>query len=703
MLRLPVCLLLLTGLLSALSADPRPITHEDLWLMPRVGSPTISPDGRWVVVPVTEPAYDSKDQTSDLWIVPADGSAEPRRLTHTKGSEGSVAWSPDSSRIVFTARREGDDANQLYVLDLSPGGGEALRLTTWPMGARSPQWSPDGSHLLFISDSYPGAVGEAALKKAIKERKDRKHSARTYDGFPIRRWDRWLDDKQARILVMEAKPDAAPRDLIGGTALASLPGFAGQLTNSGETFATTWAPDGRSVVFVATTQGDAAAYSQVRNDLFRVGIGGGEPVRLTDDADEYSAPTFSPDGTALVVAVAPNQGDRVYRMKRLARFPWPLVAGQRQLLTGEFDLAVEDPVFSADGTRLYFTAAGAGLEKLYAVPLAGGPVTLVHDPKTGVATDLAAGGEGARFRLVGNWQTASLPPEVYAYNPADGKVVQLTRFTTARAAALDLPAVEHFTFTSAGGRPIHNLLVRPAGFDPARKYPLLTLIHGGPHSMYRDQWVLRWNYHLVIGTEYVLLLTNYTGSTGFGESFAQAIQGDPLKTPADEINQAVDEAIRRYEFVDGSRLAAGGASYGGHLANWLQATTTRYRCLVSHAGLVRLETQWGTSDVIYSRELSNLGPVWEEGPIWREQNPARLAGNHAQGTGWVTPMLITIGERDYRVPLANSLENWSLHQRLQIPSRLIVFPDENHWILKGENSRYFYQELRSWLDRWLKD
>jgi dipeptidyl aminopeptidase/acylaminoacyl peptidase len=206
---------------------------------------------------------------------------------------------------------------------------------------------------------------------------------------------------------------------------------------------------------------------------------------------------------------------------------------------------------------------------------------------------------------------------------------------------------------------------------------------------------LRWNYHLLAAPGYVLLLTNYTGSTGFGEAFAQGIQGDPLKTPGDELNEAADEAIKRYAFIDNTRQCAGGASYGGHLANWLQASSTRYRCLVSHAGLVNLEAQWGTSDTIYGREVNLGGPPWEQAAVWREQNPIRYAAQFR------TPTLVTVGENDFRVPLNNTLEYWSALQRMRVPSKLLVFPDENHWILKGENSKFFYAEVQAWLARWL--
>jgi len=297
--------------------------------------------------------------------------------------------------------------------------------------------------------------------------------------------------------------------------------------------------------------------------------------------------------------------------------------------------------------------------------------------------------------VYGNWESASSPAEVSVINPQNGRALVMTRFNGQRVARLDLPSIESFWFTSSRGKRIHSFVVRPPGFDSSKKYPLFVVIHGGPHGMWRDQFFIRWNYHLLAAPGYVLLLTNYSGSTGFGEAFARSIQGDPLKGPADEINEAADAAIREFHFIDGTRQCAGGASYGGHLANWLQGTTTRYRCLVSHAGLVNLEAQWGTSDTIYSREVNMGGPPWKQGAVWREQNPIRFAENFR------TPVLVTVGENDFRVPLNNALEYWSALQRMNVPSRLIVFPDENHWIQKGENSRLFYSELAAWLARWL--
>jgi dipeptidyl aminopeptidase/acylaminoacyl peptidase len=301
-----------------------------------------------------------------------------------------------------------------------------------------------------------------------------------------------------------------------------------------------------------------------------------------------------------------------------------------------------------------------------------------------------------RPELLASYGSSVSPLEVVRIDPASGRHTNLTHFDTALAASIDWQPPQHFFFTSAKGGNIHNMIVLPPGFDATRKYPLVMLIHGGAASNNPDQIGLRWNYHLLAEPGYVLLLPDYTGSTGFGEKFAQAIKLDPLRTPGEELNQAVDEALERYPFIDGSRVCAAGASYGGHLANWLEATTTRYKCIISHAGEVDLTTQWGESDYIYEREVTNGGPPWSGNPIWHDQSPITYAAN------WRTPMLLSIGERDFRVPIGDTLENWATLQRMHVPSRLLVWPDAWHWILKPEDSRRFYLEVHSWLATYLQ-
>ncbi|WP_444845667.1 prolyl oligopeptidase family serine peptidase [Duganella caerulea] len=671
------------------------ITHEDVWLMKRVGAPVPSPDGKWAVFSVTDPAYDSKEQWSDLWIKSLTDDTPARRLTFSKGGESGAVWSPDSKQLVFVAKRDGDDAAQLYRIDVA-GGGEAQRLTTLTLGARQPKFSPDGTQLLFVSDVYPGDTGEDDVKKSAKERKDRKYSARAYETFPPRYFDKWLDDKKVRLFVMDAAAGAKPRDLLAGSKLAALPGFGGGQGDEGQSLDALWSPDGKAVVFAASTNRDEAARAAGYTQIYSVPPAGGEPTRLTQDKHSYGSLKFSADGKTLFVLTQAEEEGKVYDVTRLASFAWPLTQPAPKLLTASLDRSISRFALPAGTGRVVFSYEHAGLEQLHSINYAGGDLRDEASPATGSIGSLAAGGKA----MVGVWESSVNPPEVYAFG--NGAPKRLTAFNTARAASIDWQAPEHFWFKASDGRMIHNMLVKPANFDPSKKYPLFAVIHGGAANMWRDQFVIRWNYHLLAQPGYVVLLTDYKGSTGYGEEFARAIQGDPLKGPGDEINEAVDEAVKKYGYIDGSRLAAGGASYGGHLANWLQATTTRYKAFVSHAGEMDLVMQWGSSDSIHGREVNSGGPVWGDQAVWREQSPVMQGGNHAKGTGFTTPILISVGELDYRVPANNALMNYATQHRLNVPAKLLVFPDENHWILKGENSRYFYSEVHGWLAKYLK-
>lgn len=685
-IRLVICCLAV-----ALASAKTPLTHETMWLMKRVGAPIPSPDGKWVVFAVTEPSYDEKEQISDLWVVPADGSAKPRRLTSTKSGESGVAWSSDSARIAFSAKREGDEVNQVYSLQVTAGG-EAVRMTNLSTGAYSPAWSPDGRMLLFSSNVFPGAADEAANRRIAAERKARKYRARVYESFPIRYWDKWLEDLQTHVFLQPADPGGRAKDLLAGTRLVAEPGFAGPSTLSGEDLGAVWAPDGKSIVFAATVKKNLAARAPVNTHLYRISVDGGEPKQISSGEDSYAKPKFRPDGKALY-AIHTREGG-IYNLDRIVKFSWP-EASERTIITAGFDRSVNSFAFTPDSRIIYVLAEESGHEKVFSIPSEGGNAGLALQMKAGVYTNLAIPERASGTVLVANWESAVNPAEVVRLDLAAARHQNLTNFNVEAAAGIDWLPVRHFWFKARNGKQIHNMIALPPGFDETKKYPVLAFMHGGPHSMHRDQFFLRWNYHLLAKAGMVVLMTNYTGSTGFGEKFAQEIQGDPLVGPGQEINEAVDEAIRRFSFIDGTRQAAAGASYGGHLANWLQASTSRYKCLIAHAGLINLESQWGTSDTIYHREVGMGGPVWEQGKVWREQNPIRFAKNFR------TPILLTVGENDFRVPLNQTLENWSVLQRMEIPSKLIVFPDANHWILKGEDSRFFYGQVEDWLRKWL--
>jgi dipeptidyl aminopeptidase/acylaminoacyl peptidase len=671
----------------------QPISHQALWQMPQVGAPEPSPDGRWAVVSVRKPAYDDADDTSDLWLVAGDGATPPRQLTTHKGRESSASWSPDGTRIAFTAKRAGDDASQVYLLDLA--GGEARRLTTLALGARQPQWSPDGRWLLVQAPVHRGATNDASNRQLADQRKRTKSKVRAYDSFPIRNWDKWLDDTQTHVWIVPLDGSQPPRDLLACTRLVESRGFRGAGgEGSSDSLQPTWAPDGKSIVITATTDGDVAAHAQPTFGLFEVSLEGGEPRRLTETDTNASSARFTPDGSWIVFQTNAEVGRRYYALNRLTAAAWPWRGGSR-VLTQEFDRSVDDFTLSPDSRWAYFTADDSGHAKIWKVPIAGGTAALVMDAPQGVWGSPRLPERAATPVLFASYEAAHQPAEAFRIDLTTGTSTRLTDFTLAQAAAIDWPPLRSFWFTNTVGRRIHSFLALPPGFDEGKKYPLLVLIHGGHQSMWRDAITKRWNYHLLAEPGYVVLLTDYVGSTGYGEAFTLSILGDPLRGPADDINATADEAIRRFSYIDGSRQAAAGASYGGHLVNWLEGTTTRYKCLIGHAGLASLYSQWATSDAIHHRELMMDGPFWQKPEAWLAQSPATYADR------FQTPLLLSVGEADYRVPLNNTLEMWSLLQRQKVPSRLLVWPDENHWILKSENSRVFYQEVHAWLKRWL--
>jgi dipeptidyl aminopeptidase/acylaminoacyl peptidase len=683
------------GLLARAEEGKRPLSHETLWLLKQVGAPAASPDGRWVVVPLTEPAYDQKDESADLWIVPGDGKGEPRRLTTAHGKESSPAWSPDGTQIAFSAKREGDEVSQIYLLDVR--GGEARRLTRMSLAARAPEWSPDGKWILFLGSVHRGAADDSANKSIAEERKNARSRVRIYDGFPIRRWDRWLDDVQTHLFIVPADGSEAPRDLLAGTQLVESGGYSGAFDEgASDDLQPAWAADSRSIVITATTQLDTSAYADVVFHLYEVQLTGGEPRPLTTGDVSYGKACFSPDGKQICFIATDSKG-KYYALSRLASAAWPWT-GHIELVTPELDYSVTDYAYSPDGRSLYFAVPQSGHVRVWEAPAVGGePRVSVDLPEgQGLWASMTIPERAPEPILFANWEAAHRPAETYRVDLATAKQARLTRFNVDTAQSVDWPPLREFWFTNRAGRRIHSFVALPPGFDETKKYPLLVLIHGGHAQMWTDSITRRWNYHLLAEPGYVVLLTDYVGSTGYGEQFTRDILGDPLRGPAEDVNAAADEAIRLFPFIDGTRQAAAGASYGGHLANWLLATTTRYKCLISHAGLASLYSQWATSDSIHHREEMMSGPFWERPQAWLDQSPSTYAKDFR------TPMLLSVGEKDFRVPLNNVLEMWSLLQRQRVPSRLLVWSDENHWILNGENSRVFYKEVHAWLDQWLQ-
>ncbi len=694
MLAFGLALTLMCPLLFAQGNELRPVTHEEVWLMNRIGSPVVSPDGGQAVISVTEPSYEDEGAVSDLWLITLDGSMKPRRLTSTPGGESGPVWSPDGARLAFSAARVEDEPAQIYLLSMD-GPGEAEQLTTLSTGASNPQWSPDGTLIAFESRVFRDAVDDAANQAEQSALEERGINVSRYEIFPIRQWDRWRDDLQTRLFIQTARPGAEAKDLMVESELVASPGYSGVPSLSGDSLHAVWAPDGNALIVSATENLHEAAHSEVRYHLYRVPVGGG-PISAVTQSNDYSCTgaTFSADGEQLFCSYAPINA-HVYNHTEIARAPWggrgldsPL-----EVLSAGFDRSVNSFTVTDDAATVFFNAHDQGRGRLFALDTDSREVRVLNETSTGVY----GGPELAGAQLIVTWESSTTPAELVRIDPAGGEHEALTKFNTERAAGLDRPAFRSFWFTSSKGRRIHSWLALPPNFDENEKYPLVLFIHGGPFSSSLDSDHVRWSPHLLASPGYVVLLTDYTGSVGYGAEFSRNIEGDPLATPGEELIEAADAAIERFPFIDAERQAATGASYGGHLVNWLLATTDRFDALVGHAGLVDLEGQYSTSDVIYHRERMNGGPFWGDSPVWTEQSPSSYVGNFS------TPTMLTIGEKDFRVPVNQTVAAWSYLQRMQVPSRLLVFHDANHWIMNGKEARYFWDEVHTWLAEHLQD
>jgi Tol biopolymer transport system component len=403
-------LLALAFFSSVMIAQKHPITHEDVWLMKRVGAPEVSPDGKWAVTSVTEPSYDAAKTASDLWLVPLDGSMPPRRLTSTLAPESGAVFSPDSKRLAFATKREGDETTQIYILPLD--GGEALRATNISTGAADPQWRPDGKAILFQSSVYPGAKNDEDNRRIAAERKARKYNARIFDSFPIRFWDHWLDDLRPHVFVEGLEHGAVARDLLAGTRLAGLPGFQGELDESaGASLDAHWSPDGNDIVFIATADLNHAITSPVTTELYRISAQSGEPVALTSGPDSYGHPVFRPDGKALYAVTQRSEAVSLYSLNRLVKIDWP-TAGTPKMLTGAWDRSVDSIAVTPDSRTVYVTAEDQGHDRVFQLPADGGDVRPAFPAKEGAYSGLVIPAHSAAPILVASWQSMVHPADV---------------------------------------------------------------------------------------------------------------------------------------------------------------------------------------------------------------------------------------------------------------------------------------------------
>ena len=651
-------------------AGARPMTAEDLWALPRVGAPEPSPDGRFAVVPVTRWEVERNEARTQLWRVPlADG--EPEAITAPEQSAGEPRLSPDGRRLAFT-RKDGNGKAQLMLIPLA--GGEARKLTDLPLGVFDPHWLPDGSGLVFVAPVLNGHFTPAATAAELKRRADDPVKAHVTEERFYRYWDTWLTTGEVPHLFALDLASGAVRDLTPGSTL-----WFDWMEPSGQY---DLSPDGRELV-LAGIEFDARR-SLIVSRLWTVPVAGGAPTCLTPDhpADDLH-PRYSPDGRAIVYGMT---HDAEFYADRVRLMRYDRAARKHEPLAAEWTLSPSHWEVAADGT-LYVEAEHQARVRLWALPATGGePRPLTDAGSVSGVCPLAGGGVACVH------QSLAAPAELHVL--AEGGLLRrVTHFTTEVCARFSTGEVRELTFTGARGETVQMFLVLPPGHQPERRYPLVHVIHGGPHGISGDQFHGRWNAQLFAAPGYVAALVNFQGSTSWGQDFAQRIQGEWAARPFEDVMRATDALIAA-GLVDEQRMAAAGGSYGGYMASWIEGHTDRFKCIVNHAGVADLTGQYA-SDVTQGRGRAAGGEVWEGIEKQDRWSPVRFA------SGMATPMLVLHGERDYRVPVGQGLLIYGVLKAKGVPARLVYFPDENHWILKPRNSLLWYREVHAWLARWL--
>jgi len=663
---------------SAAAPPPsRPLDAETLWRLPRLGPPALTPDGRQAVLAVTRYDLAADKGQGELWLVPTAGG-EPRPLT-AAGSASGPAVSPDGQAVAFLSRRGDDEAPQVYLLPLS-GAGEARRLTQVPGGAEAIRWFPDSRRLAFAARVYPEWKGFADVAERLKAQKESKVTARVFDRAPARAWDTWLDGRVPHLFSVAVEGGEPQPITAGGPVSLPVSGPVGPGSSASQYDIS---PDGKEVVF----QGDADRTGLEPNqELWLVPVAGGAPRNLTaDNPAADTGPRWSPDGrtVAFLRQVRPRHWGERARAALLDR-----TSGKVRVLTEAWDRSVEGLTWARDGKALYTSADDEGHHRLFRIDAASGGVKRLTERLA--FSDLALSADGRT--AVALRQGHAEPPTLVRVDLSSGEAKKLTAFEEPALAGVALGRYESVTFAGGKGEPVQMWVVYPPGFDPSRRYPALLLLHGGPHVAIPDAFHWRWNAQVFAGWGYVVAWHAFHGTPGFGQAFTDSIVPDNVTLPYEDTVAAARWLAGR-PYVDPSRLAAAGGSFGGYLAAVLLGREHPFRTLVSHAGVHDRVGQYASD---YGASRKEIPEFWQDEPLYRRLSPIQEAARFR------TPTLVIHGGRDYRVPDAQGLELWNVLQNRGVRSRLVHYPDENHWILRPQNSVFWYRQVQEWLEEQLR-
>ncbi|HYC36175.1 MAG TPA: S9 family peptidase [Usitatibacter sp.] len=657
------------------SPRARPIDIDTLWKLQRVGNVALAPDGSAAVCSVTRFSMDENKSSASLWLLPGDSCA-PRQLTRCGDTDGKPSWSPRGDRIAFLARREQegrkDAERQLYVIPLA--GGEAERKSDFAPGIDDFKWMPDGRSIAFVSWVWPDARGARAQGQRHKAFNERKESAYVTCEPQYRHWD--------RNLPMGCAPHLLLLDLESGRVVDLLEGTGYELPRADPCAAHfDISPDGRRIAFVhdpspRKVAGNVFAIAEIELARRRI-----KPV--TDDAAwSYEAPRYSPQG--VLACIASNLGKRHTMPGRVAFRR----GGKWQLAQMDRDIDVEAPLrWSRDGASIFFTAQERGRCHLWRCGTESGALSIAV--AGGWVHGFDVGGAPGDATLLVALDCAQHAVQVHAVRA--GQASRLERFNDEVLERVALGETREVTFRGARGEPVQMILTFPPGFDARKRHPVLHVIHGGPYAAAGDTFAYRWNTHLFASRGYVVAAVNYHGSSGFGWRFADSIVGRQGRLETQDIEAATDW-LAKQAWVDATRLFASGGSYGGFLVAWMNGHVAagRYRAYVCHAGVFDRVATFSADS--YSQRPKDLGAFYWENPARvRAQSPVTFAHRMQ------TPTLVMHGANDYRVPDTNGLAYYNTLHARGVPTRLVWFPDEHHWILKPRNSRLWYREFLEWL------
>ena len=651
----------------------------------RLGEPVPSPDGKWVVFAATDVDLAENTRKSHLWIVPAEGGESRRLNPESENEEERPRFSPDGKQLIFTSKAT--DPTQIWLRNFDGEAGKltgaARQLTDLSTGADGGIWSPDGKNIVFVSAVYPECKDDTCNKARDEAVKNSKVKAKIFDKLLYRHWNAFTEFKRSHLFVTSADGQAPARDLTPGDH--DVPPF-----NLGGQDMYAISPDGKELAY--TSNIDEVEATSTNNEIFLIPIAGGAAKKISSSPGNDSTPLYSPDGKLLAWKSMARAG---FEADKNRLFIYDRTTKEMRDATAGWDRSVGSFVWQAP-TLLYLTAEDRGEAPIYSLLLDGQPpreVVRLH------ADDLAVNPDGKALYF--SRASISAPNEIARLElaaraaPGPNGVTAVTHMNDAVLSQIEMSPLEPFTFKGAKDEEVQGFMVKPPKFDEKKKYPLKFLIHGGPQGAWGNSWTYRWNAQLFAATgNYVVVMINFHGSTGYGQAFTDSISGDWGGAPYEDLMKGLDYVEKTYPFIDKNREAALGASYGGYMANWVLGHTDRFKAIVSHDGVFNTEAAYGTTEELWFVEWEFKGPPWKNRELYRKFSPHLFAEN------FKTPTLVIHGQLDYRLDVAEGFQLFTTLQRLDVPSKMLYFPDEGHWVNKPQNSQLWYKTVNAWVDQW---